>query len=266
VYDDPEEAIFSLVFVLNRPRIPAVAARIKKQEDLTAQAYREVRRMIVEGAVLPRQRLSHRNLSRDLGIGRSPVRDALLQLEAEGLIEHRPSSGIYLREITPRELECIYELRLINEPYAAEKAAQFAEARHIAILRRICDEMTAIAKKADKKSWFASAENRRRFCRLDMEFHATVLEASGNPIAVKLFGNAQLLAMTFAWDLGHGKPEWFAEIVERTAAGHRAVFDAIRARDPAAARKKMLEHVSWAQLEIPEHYAAMREAAPAASK
>ena len=243
-----------------------MAARIKKQEDLTARAYREVRRMIVEGAVLPRQRLSHRILSRDLGIGRSPVRDALLQLEAEGLIEHRPSSGIYLREITPRELECIYELRLINEPYAAEKAAQFAEARHMAALRRICDEMTDIAKKADKKSWFASAENRRRFCRLDMEFHATMLEASGNPIAVKLFGNAQLLAMTFAWDLGHGKPEWFAEIVERTAAGHKAVFDAIRARDPAAARKKMLEHVSWAQLEIPEHYAAMREAAPAASK
>lgn len=243
-----------------------MAARIKKQEDLTARAYREVRRMIVDGAVLPRQRLSHRNLSRDLGIGRSPVRDALLQLEAEGLIEHRPSSGIYLREITPRELECIYELRLVNEPYAAEKAAQFAEARHIAILRRICDEMTAIAKKADKKSWFDSPENRRRFCRLDMEFHATVLEASGNPIAVKLFANAQLLAMTFAWDLGHGKPEWFAEIMDRTAAGHKAVFDAIRGRDPAAARKRMLEHVSWAQLEIPEHYAAMRETAPDTGK
>jgi DNA-binding GntR family transcriptional regulator len=242
-----------------------VAARIKKQEDLTARAYREVRRMIVEGAVLPRQRLSHRNLSRDLGIGRSPVRDALLQLEAEGLIEHRPSSGIYLREITPRELECIYELRIVNEPYAAEKAAQFAEARHIAVLRRICDDMTAIAKKTDKAAWFASAENRRRFCRLDMEFHATVLEASGNPIAVKLFGNAQLLAMTFAWDLGHGKPEWFAEIVERTAVGHQGVFDAIRARDSAAAREKMLEHVSWAQLEVPEHYAAMHEASPARS-
>ena len=58
-------------------------------EDLTGQAYRALRRMIVDGAVLPRQRLSHRTLSKDLGIGRSPVRDALLQLEAEGLLEHR---------------------------------------------------------------------------------------------------------------------------------------------------------------------------------
>jgi len=72
-----------------------LAARIKKQEDPTAQAYRAVRRMIVEVSVPPRQRLSHRNLSRNIGIGRSPVRDALLQFEAEELIEHRPSSGIY---------------------------------------------------------------------------------------------------------------------------------------------------------------------------
>ena len=235
-------------------------------EDLTAKAYRSLRRMIVEGRVQPRQRLSHRTLSKDLGIGRSPVRDALLHLEAEGLIEHRPNSGIYLRELTARELECIYELRLVNEPYAAEKAADRAEAAQLATLRRLCDEMTVIAKKPDLVKWFAKVEHRRRFCRLDMEFHATVLEASGNPIAVKLFGNAQLLAMTFAWDLGHGRPEWFAEIVERTAAGHRAVFDAIRARDPAAARKKMLEHVSWAQLEIPEHYAALRDPAAASSK
>ncbi|MFM8984548.1 MAG: GntR family transcriptional regulator, partial [Planctomycetia bacterium] len=99
-------------------------------EDLSAKAYRSLRQMIVEGRVHPRQRLSHRTLSKDLGIGRSPVRDALLQLEAEGLIEHRPNSGIGLRELTARELECIYELRIVNERYAAEKAADRAEASH----------------------------------------------------------------------------------------------------------------------------------------
>jgi len=226
-------------------------------EDLTAQAYRSLRRMIVEGSVHPRQRLSHRALSRDLGIGRSPVRDALLQLEAEGLIEHRPNSGIYLRELTPRELEGIYELRLINEPYAAEKAADRAEAAQLATLRRLCDEMTAIAKKTDLRKWFTKAENRRRFCRLDMEFHQTVLEASGNPVAAKLFSAAQLLALTFAWDLGYGKPEWFAEIMGRTAAGHRAVYEAIRRRDAQGAREAMTAHVSWARQEVPEQLAAI---------
>lgn len=78
-------------------------------EDLTAQAYRSLRQMIVDGRMRRGAKLSHRTLSKDLGIGRSPVRDALLQLEAEGLIEHRPSSGIDLREISPQELECIDE-------------------------------------------------------------------------------------------------------------------------------------------------------------
>lgn len=217
--------------------------------------------MIVDGKMSPSQRLSHRNLSRDLGIGRSPVRDALLQLEAEGLIEHRPSSGIYLREITPRELEQIYELRAVNEPFAAERAATFADAGHVARLRRVCDEMAVIAKKPDLESWFSTIEHRRQFCRLDMEFHAAVLDASGNALLAKLLSNAQILALSFAWDLGHGTPAWFATIVTETNRLHRAVFDAIRKHDPAAARKAMMEHVTWAQTEIPEHYAAARQAA-----
>lgn len=248
------------------PRLVAARVSTKNPEDLTARAYREVRRMIVEGEVRPRQRLSHRNLSRDLKIGRSPVRDALLQLEAEGLIEHRPGSGIYLREISPQELECIYELRIVNEPYLAGRAAVHADVRHLATLRRSCDEMTAMARKPDLVKWFAKLDNRRRFCRLDLEFHAAILEASGNPVAVKLFGNAQVLALTFAWDLGYGSPEWFAEIMGRTATGHRAIFEAIRRRDPDAARQKMLDHVGWARQEVPEHYAAFLSGAAKTSR
>lgn len=224
-------------------------------EDLTAKAYRSLRRMIVEGRMYPRQRLSHRSLSKDLGIGRSPVRDALLQLEAEGLIEHRPNSGIYLRELTPCELEGLYELRLVNEPYAAEKAADRADASQVAALRRLCEAMTAIAKKPDLVAWFVKPENRRRFCQLDMEFHQAVMEASGNPLMAKLFSAAQLLALTFAWDLGYGKPEWFADIMARTAAGHQAVYEAIRRRDGRKAREAMAAHVAWARQEVPERFA-----------
>lgn len=242
-----------------------MAAQAKQPEDLTAQAYRTLRQMIVDGKMAPHQRLSHRNLSRDLGIGRSPVRDALLQLEAEGLIEHRPSSGIYLREITPRELEQIYELRAVNEPFAAERAATFADASHIARLRRVCDEMAVIAKKPDPEAWFAGIDHRRQFCRLDMEFHAAVLDASGNALLAKLLSNAQILALSFAWDLGHGTPEWFATIVTETNRLHRAVFEAIREHEPTVARKAMQEHVSWARTEIPERYAAACQQAAAGS-
>ncbi len=228
-------------------------------DDLSAKAYRSLRQMIVEGHVHPRQRLSHRALSKDLGIGRSPVRDALLQLEAEGLIEHRPNSGIFLRELTPRELECIYELRIVNEPYAAEKAADRAEASHLARLRKLCEEMDAMAQQRDPVAWFGEVEHRRRFCKNDMDFHITVMEASGNPIAAKFFGNAQVLAFTFAWDLGHGRPEWFGGIVGRVAADHRVIYEAIRLRDAQAARAKMEAHVLWARADVLEQFAGIVE-------
>ena len=230
-------------------------------DDLTAQAYRSLRQMILDGRMRPREKLSHRALSKSLGIGRSPVRDALLQLEAEGLIEHRPSSGIYLREISDRELEQIYELRMVNEPFAAERAASFATAAQVARMRRTCDAMKAIAGKPDRAEWFSTLEHRAEFSRLDWEFHSAVLEASGNALLAKLLSNAQILALTFAWDLEHGSATWFASIVRETERLHRQVFEAIRRHDPAAARKAMEEHIGWARLEIPEHVAAAREQA-----
>ena len=237
----------------------AARPRINRPLDLTAQAYRTLREMILDGKVTTHRRLSHRNLSRDLGIGRSPVRDALLQLEAEGLIEHRPSSGIYLREISSSELEQIYELRAVNEPFAAERAASFATAAQVARMRRICDAMKSIAGKPDRTEWFATIEHRAEFCRLDWEFHSAVLEASGNAMLAKLLSNAQILALTFAWDLEHGSATWFASIVRETERLHRQVFEAIRRHDPATARRAMEEHIGWARLEIPEHVAAVRE-------
>ena len=238
-----------------------MAARSQPQRplDLTAQAYQALRQMIIDGKVTTRRRLSHRTLSQDLGIGRSPVRDALLQLEAEGLIEHRPSSGIYLRELSDRELEQIYELRMVNEPFAAERAATFATAAQVARMRQICDAMKAIAGKPDKAGWFSTLEHRAEFSRLDWQFHSVVLEASGNALLAKLLSNAQILALTFAWDLEHGNAAWFASIVRETERLHRAIFEAIRHRDPAAARRAMEEHIGWARLEIPEHVATARE-------
>lgn len=235
-----------------------MTGRPRSSEDLTAKAYRRLRLMIVNGDVVPRQRLSHRTLSRELGIGRSPVRDALLQLEAEGLIEHRPSSGIYLREITVQELDSLYDLRIATETHAAEQAATRATAMQVELLARICEEMTAIAAKPDLVAWFSETANRRRLCRIDMQFHMTVLEAAGNLVTCKLLANPHLMAMKFAWDLGHGQPDWYADGIARTEKGHRAIFEAIRDREPRAARDAMLEHITWARIEIPERVATLK--------
>jgi DNA-binding GntR family transcriptional regulator len=225
--------------------------------DLTGRAYRSLRRMIESGAMPPRRKLSHRTLSRDLKIGRSPVRDALLRLEAEGLIEHRPGSGIYLREISPAELRHVYELRILNEPHFAGEAARHATATQLARLERLCDRMESTAGRPDLARWLASRENVRGVARLDIEFHKTVLEASANPVAARIFSSPNILALSFAWDLFFMKPEWLAEVAERSCAGHRAVERAIRRRDTEAAATAMRSHLVWGRREVPEHYASL---------
>lgn len=211
----------------------------------------------------PRRKLSHRTLSRDLKIGRSPVRDALLRLEAEGLIEHRPGSGIYLREISPAELRHVYEIRILNEPHFAGEAARHATAAHVARLERLCGRMEANARRPDLARWLASRENVRGVARLDIEFHTTVLEASANPVAARIFSSPNILALSFAWDLFFMKPEWLAEVTERSYAGHRAVERAIRRRDADAAVAAMRSHLVWGRREVPEHYAALAGTKPA---
>lgn len=229
--------------------------------DLTGKAYRSLRRMIETGAMKPRRKLSHRGLSQDLKIGRSPVRDALLQLEAEGLVEHRRGSGIYLREISPEELRCVYEIRILNEPYFAAAAATNATAAQRAKLVRICRQMVAVvAEKTDLARWLAIPENRCRVVERDIEFHRTVLEASGNPVAARMLASPTILAMSFAWDISLMKPEWCAEVAERSCAGHRAIERAIRRRDPKAAARAMREHLVWGRQEVPAHYTAILDA------
>jgi DNA-binding GntR family transcriptional regulator len=123
--------------------------------------YKEVRKLLLGGEVHPGQRLSHRSLAKDLGLSRSPVREALLQLEAEGIIEHRPQSGVYLRDVSPQELEELYDMREVIEPYAAERAARLASPAQLEQLRAVCDEITAIAKQPGLAQWLESAKQRR---------------------------------------------------------------------------------------------------------
>ena len=223
--------------------------------DLTAKAYRSIRRMILDGGLQPGQRVSHRNLSEQLGIGRSPVRDAILQLEAEGLVVQRGQKGVLLRELTPKELGEIYELRLVMEPFLAERAALLANVAHVAQLRQICEEMAAVAARTDLPEWFAAEANRQRVSQLDMRFHMAILDAAGNSIASSYFGNSQVLALTFAWYLSKGQPEGLAARIGTSAREHQTIFEAILNRNPEAARERMREHVRDALLVVPERYA-----------
>jgi DNA-binding GntR family transcriptional regulator len=207
-------------------------------------AYSEIRSFLLDGDVQPGQRLSHRLLAKELNLSRSPVREALLRLEAEGLIEHRPQSGAYLREITPRDLRELYEIREILEPHAAEQAARLATASQRGRLAKICEELTTIASRPDLAKWLTKASHRRQLSSLDREFHAVILTAAGNRIARQFFETAQVLSLVFFWNHMQVPAERLAKRVVPTAKQHRRIEQAIRRGDPTAARRSMKAHIA----------------------
>lgn len=219
--------------------IPTEAAR-----PAGSDAYAEVRSFLLDGDVRPGQRLSHRLLAKELNLSRSPVREALLRLEAEGLIEHRPQSGVYLREISPRDLRELYEIRETLEPHAAEQAARLATASQRTRLGEICDEVAAIASRPDLPEWLKQASHRRRLSRLDREFHAVILTAAGNRIAKQFFETAQVLSLVFFWNHMQVPTDRLARRVPPTAKQHRRIEQAIRQADPKAARRAMKSHIA----------------------
>jgi DNA-binding GntR family transcriptional regulator len=215
----------------------------RKSVGVKANAYDELRNLLLGGDVRPGQRLSHRSLAKDLGLSRSPVREALLALEAEGLIEHRPQSGVYLREVSPRELEELYDMREIIEPYAAERAARMADTAQLEYLRRTCDEFTEIVGRRDLERWLDAPANRFRLSSLDREFHTTILTASNNRIARRFFENAQVLSLVVSWNFLNADSGTLAARAIPTAKQHRAINDAIRRREPSKAAKLMRGHI-----------------------
>jgi DNA-binding GntR family transcriptional regulator len=224
-------------------------------DDQTARAYRSIRRMILDGGLLPGHRTSHRTLAERLGLGRSPVRDAILQLEAEGLVVQRGQRGVLLREPTPTELAEIYELRLVMEPFFAERAALLATPLQLAALAEASGQLAAIARRRNLEAWLDDDGNYRQLFQLDMQFHATILAAAGNSIAARIFNSAHVLAHVFAWTGARPVSEKMAERLGTTAAEHAAISAAIRDQDPAVARERMRQHVLDAIPAVTTRYA-----------
>jgi DNA-binding GntR family transcriptional regulator len=146
-----------------------------------------IRKAIVDGRLEPGRRLKEEELARELGISRTPVREALLVLQTEGLIDSAPNRGASVRTYDPEEIEEMYGLRALLEGHAAHRAALRITAAEIGRLHasnrrfarlRIADDLTELI-----------AEN--------LAFHQTVLDAAGSPRLSELVRKAIELPLVY---------------------------------------------------------------------
>ena len=191
--------------------------------------YEQLYRAILGGEFQPHERLIELELARRYGLGRAAIRTALARLEQDRLVEREPNRGARVRAISEAEAIEMLEARSVLEGLAARHAARRVTDPEIAALRAIVGEMEDCLAAGDLLG--ISAGNVR--------LHDRLLEIANNSTVARLIErlHTQQLRAQFRLILVPGRPP-------RTVAEHRAIVEAVAARDPDAAEAAMREHLA----------------------
>jgi len=186
-----------------------------------------IRSAIVEGRLEPGQRLKEEELARELGISRTPIREALLMLQAEDLVVATPNRGAMVRAHRAEELEDLYDLRALLEGHAARRAATRISESDLAFLRASCDRFAAVG-----------ADDINGLIRENLLFHNAILEAAGSVRLASMVGKVIKLPLVY------NAYRWYSpEQMQISVRYHRQIVDAFAARDADLAEQSMREHV-----------------------
>ncbi|MBK1670226.1 transcriptional regulator [Rhodovibrio sodomensis] len=192
------------------------------------RAYREMRYRILEGGLAPGTTLLETELATLLAMSRTPIREATIRLEKEGLVTIRPRHGITVNALSLDDLAEIYEVFSALEVRAAGLAALRGLSTEAAErMRGLLDAMEHATQQGRIEHW----------SRLDDEFHSTIAAASGNArlqSTLRLYWDQQYRARLAIVPL-RASPT-------RSDAEHRSIFEAIRAGDEAEAERLMRAH------------------------
>ena len=195
-----------------------------EKTDVRAQ----LRDAILRGAYAPRQRLIEAELAEEYGASRFVLRNALIALAAEGLVELQPNRGARVREITVEEAVEITEIRRAVEGLVAARAAEKASDDDILFLQNLGAEMKDAVQKGELM----------RYSELNASLHGTLRDIAAHPTASRILSqlNGQMVRHQFRLSLVPGRPN--VSLPE-----HLAIIDAVCARDAEAAQNAMMAHV-----------------------
>lgn len=213
------------------------------------RAYQHIRAKLLHGGLPSGERLSEEALALEIGISRTPVREALNRLATEGLAVQMPHYGVFVRTFERDELADLYDLRILLESHAARQAAERRTDAQLAEVKGICRRQREIAHAMRDSGEFDPecdlAEEQRE---LDQRFHATLLQAAHSPAACKVVNDLRVL--THLCGRRQFIPgEHLLHIFSRTLREHIAITNALRARDGGSAGEWMRRHLQRGKIE-----------------
>ncbi|MGH2532246.1 MAG: GntR family transcriptional regulator [Thermomicrobiales bacterium] len=223
------------------------------RSSLGESVYRLLWDRILDRRLHPGEKLSDLRLSDELGVSRTPVREALHRLVQDGIVRAEPNRGFYVASFSVRDIEEVYDLRAALEAAALEAAAPHLDP---AMLRAALDQLDAIERQigadesTDEYQRAASA-----FLEADRSFHRALAELAGNSrLSAVVEGLwAQIAVFQRAGTFRH-------TTTEASIRYHRRIIDALLGGDVAAAVRLLKEHIADVKVRALEDLAAFAEA------
>lgn len=197
----------------------------------------KLRNDILEGRIVAGEWLRQEKFAKELGVSQTPVREALKQLAAEGLVEHAPYRGIRVITFTADDVEDLYEGRKYEEGRAARFAALNISNGEIEELQQLHKAMLACETPKDLE----------QYRELNRRFHLLIIHASRRPYLIRSLGQFWATFPSMLW----GRIPGVAKVSapgrdEPDAAEHQAIVDALAARNAGAAEAALKSHIEAA--------------------
>jgi DNA-binding GntR family transcriptional regulator len=214
-----------------RKSSPAAACpeRVERRELGLAHAVCEqLQQLIYSGEVAPGERLNEAALAQRMGISRGPIREAIRMLTGIGLVVAVPNRGVFVREISVREMLEIYELRALLLGFAAQQAAEHLDGADRLEFGQLLDAMDAACEAGDGQTYYG----------LNLRFHALLMAQCRNQRAQQAYED-------HVKELHLYRRRYFDASINmrRSNKEHRAIFDAISKGTPERANKLAQAHV-----------------------
>lgn len=196
------------------------------QETRVSDIYDQIKDKAAGFGIRPGERINEGSLARELGVSRTPVREALNRLVAEQLIEFRPGTGFYCRPLEPQDMFNLYEMRNVVEIAAVRLAA----------LRAKDDELDSFAQETEATGLHVKGITIAQAVALDEKFHAEIARLSGNEELLRTLNGINDRIRFIRWVRMGSR-------IKDSKSEHRQILDALVARDPDLAAKELSRHI-----------------------
>ncbi len=190
--------------------------------------FRTLRQSILTGELKPGERLMEIHLADKLGVSRTPIREAIRQLELEGLVVMLPRRGAQVAHITEKSMSDVLEVRLALDELAVKLACERITDEEIEYLKEACLKFEEAVDSADI----------RNITSADVAFHDIIFEASRNKRLIQMVNNLAEQMYRYRFEYIKDDSGWQSLITE-----HRMITDAIAMRDPELSARAIHVHI-----------------------